>query len=110
MIEMISLMQVLRARLIESGWRDEMKEVARDTIRNHGLSKVTVDELVNEMLPRGKAAIPENIKKELLESVRDFVRKDINGNHNSFANIGVDFGSSYGLGGNHQGFGGTSEI
>lgn len=74
------LMQIFRSRLIECGWRDEVKEMARDTIRNHGLSKVTVDELVSEILPRGKATMPENIKTELLEAVRNFVRHDLASN------------------------------
>jgi len=60
-----------------------MKEMARETIRNHGLSKVTVDELVNEILPRGKASVPESIKTDLLKAVRNFVRSDI-------ANVSID--------------------
>lgn len=65
-----------RADLIESGWRDEMKEVVKDAVRNQGLTKVTVDELVAEVLPRGKATIPEDVKANLLDSIRNFVRKD----------------------------------
>ena len=69
-------MQSLRAQLIESGWRDEMKEIARESIRNHGLSRVTVDEIVSEILPRGKSSVPENVKADLLEGVRNFMKKD----------------------------------
>lgn len=102
----------LRAQLIESGWRDEMKEIARDTIRNQGLSKVTVDELVAEVLPRGKASVPEDIKANLLESVRNFVRHetsaDNNNNPNSGSNNGYALGRDYRRKGG--GYGGTSDL
>mmetsp|Transcript_30693 Transcript_30693/g.37490 ORF Transcript_30693/g.37490 Transcript_30693/m.37490 type:complete len:126 (+) Transcript_30693:58-435(+) len=70
------IMRSLRSKLIECGWRDEMKDLSKDAIRNRGLTKITVDELVSEILPRGRAAVPEDVKRFLLEGVRDFVKRD----------------------------------
>uniref|UniRef100_A0A7S2I6N7 Transcription and mRNA export factor ENY2 n=1 Tax=Helicotheca tamesis TaxID=374047 RepID=A0A7S2I6N7_9STRA len=71
------LKQALRAKLIECGWRDEMKDRAKESIRSRGgLTKVTIDELVADLLPRGRASVPDNVKGDLLNDVREFAQKD----------------------------------
>merc|ERR1712157_3324 len=77
------IMRSLRSKLIECGWRDEMKELGKESIRNRSdLTKITVDELVSEILPRGKNSVPEEIKSELLEDVKNFVKRDKFANNN----------------------------
>ena len=69
------LKELLRTRLIECGWRDELKTFSKgynhqqffvfilnkfhflilEVIKSKGLEKITVDELVNEITPRGRA-------------------------------------------------------
>ena len=72
------LKNILRGKLIECGWRDEMKDLAKDVIRSRGgVSKTTVDELVSEILPRGRASVPDKVKKSLMASVRDFASRDV---------------------------------
>lgn len=44
----------LRQKLIESGWKDELKKHCKDIIRRKGLEKVTVDELVDELVVKGR--------------------------------------------------------
>mmetsp|Transcript_4811 Transcript_4811/g.8459 ORF Transcript_4811/g.8459 Transcript_4811/m.8459 type:complete len:156 (-) Transcript_4811:43-510(-) len=69
--------QALRVKLSECGWQDEMKDISKETIRSRGgVSKITVDELVSELLPRARASVPENVKSDLLGNVRDFARRD----------------------------------
>jgi hypothetical protein len=54
-----------------------MKDISKETIRSRGgVSKITVDELVSELLPRARASVPENVKSDLLGNVRDFARRD----------------------------------
>ena len=53
-----------------------MKELAKESIRNRDITKITVDEIVNEIIPRGKNSVPEEIKSELLDDVRNFVKRD----------------------------------
>ncbi len=73
------LRQQLRERLIESGWRDELAEQARaartpatvrtrltlcgaqcrQIVRQRGYENVTVDQLAQELAPKGRAAVPD---------------------------------------------------
>ena len=43
------LKNLLRAKLEECGWRDELKNYCKEVIKNKGLEKITVEELVAEM-------------------------------------------------------------
>mmetsp|Transcript_26494 Transcript_26494/g.26740 ORF Transcript_26494/g.26740 Transcript_26494/m.26740 type:complete len:102 (+) Transcript_26494:95-400(+) len=68
------LKDTLRERLLACGWREEMKEFCKEVIRRKGLEKVTVEELVAEITPKGRATIPEEIKGELLQKIRKFLQ------------------------------------
>ena len=48
------LKEILREQLIQSGWKDELKEYCKEIIRRKGLEKVTVEELVAEITPHGR--------------------------------------------------------
>ena len=45
-----------------------------EVIKNKGLEKITVDELVAEITPRGRATVPEGIKAEILQKIRTFLQ------------------------------------
>ncbi|XP_042908888.1 transcription and mRNA export factor ENY2-1 [Parasteatoda tepidariorum] len=64
------LKELLKTRLTESGWRDEMKAVCRDIIREKGVENVTVESLVKEMTPKGRELVSDSIKRELLQKIR----------------------------------------
>ena len=51
---MYRLKEMLREKLVACGWRDELKEFCKEVIRRKGLEKVTVDDLVGEITPRGR--------------------------------------------------------
>ncbi len=42
-------------------------------MKQKGLDNITVDDLVAELVPRGRALVPDPIKKELLERIRAFL-------------------------------------
>mmetsp|Transcript_19699 Transcript_19699/g.23511 ORF Transcript_19699/g.23511 Transcript_19699/m.23511 type:complete len:100 (-) Transcript_19699:372-671(-) len=65
----------LRAQLIKCGWRDDMKELAKDIIRSRGVTRATVDEIVSELLPRGRASVPPHVKNSLYQQVRTFAQQ-----------------------------------
>ncbi|KAK3867358.1 hypothetical protein Pmani_005552 [Petrolisthes manimaculis] len=67
------LKDMLRQRLTECGWRDELKEHAKDIVRERGLQKVTVDELVKEITPKGRQLVPDAVKRELLAEIKKFL-------------------------------------
>ncbi|OMO88163.1 Transcription factor, enhancer of yellow 2 [Corchorus olitorius] len=48
------LKELLRERLIECGWRDEMKALCRAFTRKKGRNNVTVDDLVQVITPKGR--------------------------------------------------------
>mmetsp|Transcript_6367 Transcript_6367/g.26771 ORF Transcript_6367/g.26771 Transcript_6367/m.26771 type:complete len:103 (-) Transcript_6367:169-477(-) len=68
------LKELLRQRLLDSGWRDQLKEYCKEVIRSKGLEKITVDELVAEITPRGRATVPDEVKTELLQNIRKFLQ------------------------------------
>ena len=41
---------------------------------NLGLEKVTVEELVAQITPEGRAKVPEDIKAELLKRIKTFLQ------------------------------------
>lgn len=50
------------------------QEHCKEIIRSKGLEKITVDELVDAITPRGRATVPDDIKAELLQRIRKFLQ------------------------------------
>ncbi|XP_022337875.1 transcription and mRNA export factor ENY2 [Crassostrea virginica] len=67
------LKDLLRTRLIECGWRDQLKQHCKEVVKQKGLEHITVDDLVSEITPKGRALVPDNVKKELLQRIRTFL-------------------------------------
>ncbi|XP_057251617.1 transcription and mRNA export factor ENY2 isoform X2 [Beta vulgaris subsp. vulgaris] len=67
------LMNLLRERLIECGWKDEMKAICRAFIKKKGRNNVTVDDLVHLITPKGRATVPDSVKAELLQRIWAFL-------------------------------------
>uniref|UniRef100_A0A8B9QW13 Transcription and mRNA export factor ENY2 n=1 Tax=Anas platyrhynchos TaxID=8839 RepID=A0A8B9QW13_ANAPL len=72
------LKDLLRAKLIECGWKDQLKAHCKDVIKEKGLEHVTVDDLVAEITPKGRALVPDSVKKELLQRIRTFLAQHAN--------------------------------
>ncbi|KAG2786442.1 hypothetical protein JG687_00008254 [Phytophthora cactorum] len=70
------LKELLRLKLVECGWRDEMKLHCKEVIRNKGIDQVTVEDLIEEITPKGRASVPEDVKKNLLEKIKAFIEKE----------------------------------
>ncbi|KAM3597043.1 uncharacterized protein V6R79_025250 [Siganus canaliculatus] len=67
------LKELLRAKLVECGWKDQLKAHCKDVIKEKGLEHVTVEDLVTEVTPKGRALVPDSVKKELLQRIRAFL-------------------------------------
>lgn len=67
------LKETLRQRLTECGWRDELKEHAKEIVRERGLASITVDDLVQEITPKGRDLVPDTVKRELLAEIKRFL-------------------------------------
>ncbi|KAF4087966.1 hypothetical protein AMELA_G00077410 [Ameiurus melas] len=67
------LKELLRAKLIECGWRDQLKAHCKEVIKEKGIENVTVEDLVAGITPKGRALVPDSVKKELLQRIRAFL-------------------------------------
>ena len=70
------LKEYIQQRLVQSGWRDDLKNYAVDYIRKRGAldKSISVDEIVSEIAPRGRQTVPDSLRQEVLERVREFAR------------------------------------
>jgi hypothetical protein len=46
---------------------------AREIVKSKGVDNVTVDDLVTDITPKGRAAVPASVKRELLQNIRNFL-------------------------------------
>jgi len=69
--DMERLRGLLRKKLADCGWHEEMRNISKSYIRSRGLDQVTFDELVAEITPKGRARVPENVKVDLLQEIRN---------------------------------------
>ncbi|EPB90809.1 hypothetical protein HMPREF1544_02387 [Mucor circinelloides 1006PhL] len=65
------LLQLLRARLSDSGWTDSLD--AYNVVRTKNLEDVSFEDLVKEIGDHGRSTVSETIKKDLLESIKKFL-------------------------------------
>jgi enhancer of yellow 2 transcription factor len=71
------IQQDFTAKLVQCGWRDELKDVAKYSVRDcGGITEVTLDELVAQVVPHGEATVPQTIKEEMMEQIRQAVRQE----------------------------------
>ncbi|XP_062502061.1 transcription and mRNA export factor ENY2-like [Corticium candelabrum] len=70
------LQEYLRMRLIESGWKDKLKDHCKEVVKQKGLDRITVEDLIAEITPRARATVPDEVKRDLLQKIRDFLAKN----------------------------------
>lgn len=69
------LRENLQLKLIECGWLKEVRENCKELIKKRGVNNITVEEMVEDLAPKYQALVPNQIKKELLESIKLFLSK-----------------------------------
>merc|ERR1711992_302646 len=47
----------------------------RDVVKEKGLDRITVEDLVQEVAPRGSQMVPEEVRRELLKDVKKFLEE-----------------------------------
>ena len=47
-----------------------------ETIRAKGLEKINLEDLVEELLPKGRALVPLKVKEDLLGQIKVFLEND----------------------------------
>ena len=72
------LTELLKERLIECGWRDELKVYCREKMAaraKKGSASLNVDALTREVIVHAQDKVPDSVKQEFLGKVREFVLK-----------------------------------
>ncbi len=72
------LKEHLRARLVECGWRDQLRVEAKEVVRERGLERVRLEDLVRDITPKGRALVPDAVKRELLAKIKEFLAQQQN--------------------------------
>lgn len=63
------LKDLLRLRLTECGWNDEVRLLCRDVIKEDG-SNVNVETIVKHVTPKARQLVPDTVKRELLQRIK----------------------------------------
>ena len=53
-------------RLMKAGWEQEMRVQVQNLVNEKGSDKISIEDIVQEIAPKAKSSLPENIKKELM--------------------------------------------
>ncbi|KAG5883159.1 hypothetical protein JTB14_033410 [Gonioctena quinquepunctata] len=62
--------ELVQTRLIESGWRDQVRLACRKAILENGEKHIpTVDELITQITPKARSLVPDAVKRELLHEL-----------------------------------------
>lgn len=71
---------MVHTRLVESGWRDQVKLACRKLLTDNNNANVpTVDELIGLVTPKARSLVPDAVKRELLheiELIMDNIEKE----------------------------------
>jgi enhancer of yellow 2 transcription factor len=54
---------------VECGWRDEVKLISRELIKEHG-QDITYDALLSTVTTKARSIVPDSVKKELLQKIK----------------------------------------
>ncbi|KYQ48008.1 hypothetical protein ALC60_12968 [Trachymyrmex zeteki] len=64
------LKELLRRRLVECGWRDQVKLISKEIIKEHG-HDISYDTLLSTVTSRARTLVPDSVKKELLQKIKN---------------------------------------
>ena len=95
------LEEYLRQKLIESGWKDELKAHCIEIIRTKGLDKINLEDLVEELLPKGRGLQAEMPQQMVSRKVMAVVLLVFPANALSYKHGGVLAGRGGGARGKH---------
>lgn len=78
--ELQRLKELVRRRLEECGWHDEIRKNLSEIVKKRGVENVTVEELTEEVTPKARQTVPESVKRELLNQIEAFILQQTNVN------------------------------
>mmetsp|Transcript_63875 Transcript_63875/g.152336 ORF Transcript_63875/g.152336 Transcript_63875/m.152336 type:complete len:113 (-) Transcript_63875:156-494(-) len=70
------LKQYIVTTLNQCGWREEMKKQCTEIIKAKGAENITMEDIMNELAPRGRTSVPDDLKTELFNRLRTFAEEN----------------------------------
>lgn len=70
------LKDLLRQRLTECGWSDQVRLMCRDVVKEEA-GNINVDKIVQHVTPKARSLVPDAVKKELLQKIKAILAKQM---------------------------------
>lgn len=68
------LTEILRSRLIECGWRDQVANMCRNLIQRHGVEQIRLEQIISDVAPKARQTVPDQVRTELLDMIKKLNR------------------------------------
>ena len=72
------LKHAVMQRLVQTGWRDKVKDHCFSVLSSKRGRQVSVEQLISEVTPFARSCVPAAVKSELLETVRETFNRNAN--------------------------------
>lgn len=71
------LIQTLKQRLVESGWKAKVGNKCEEIIQQYGVENIDLNMLIDNVTPFARHAIPDDIKRELLFQIQEYLEDNM---------------------------------
>eukprot|EP00762_Andalucia_godoyi_P007949 ANDGO_01294.mRNA.1 Transcription and mRNA export factor ENY2 len=71
--DLYRLRQLVEERLQATGWEDELRKRCKEAIRQKGFEHISLDSLVEDLTPMARATVPQQVRMEVMERIRQLV-------------------------------------
>lgn len=65
--------ELVQTRLVECGWRDQVRLACRKAITENEKHMLNVDELIAQITPKARSMVPDMVKRELLNELESIL-------------------------------------
>merc|ERR1711991_1237607 len=76
--EIERIKQLLRSKLVQSGWRDEVKTYVGELIQAKGVDNCVAEDLIDDVLPYARDRVSDDVKNSLLGLIRESLSNSVN--------------------------------
>uniref|UniRef100_A0A0N5AHT4 Transcription and mRNA export factor ENY2 n=1 Tax=Syphacia muris TaxID=451379 RepID=A0A0N5AHT4_9BILA len=66
--------ELLLQRLREHGWLEEVENMCKKVVQDKGVENVTVENMLEEIKGPARRAVPDEVKRELMQCIRSFLQ------------------------------------
>lgn len=71
------LKDLLRNRLMDAGFNEQIMAYCKKTIKTNGIEKVDLETLINEITPKAREIVPDTVKIELLMKIKEILTNEM---------------------------------